>query len=271
MILAVDIGGTKTLVAAFDLHGRILKSQRIPTDHRYADFISHLVTLIKKEFWHADVTTIHVAVAGFIDYKTRQVTHLGNLPWRSVDLVRPLTAAFGVSVLIDNDANVGGLAEAHELHSKPQTLLYVTIGTGIGSGIITKGEINPFLAHSEAGHIMLEHQGVLQRWEDLCSGRALVRDYHQTAAEIDDPEIWKDFTHKLSLGFLAMLPIVQPDVVVIGGGIGTHFKKYGHLLSNRLRTTLPALVPLPPIVQAIRPEEAVIYGCYLLAKQTLAR
>jgi len=270
MILAVDVGGTKTLVAALDHHGQVLKSQRIPTSHIYNEFITHLLELIKKEFWREDITVISIAIAGSINYTTNKVTRLGNLPWEDVDVTHPLREAFKVPVLIDNDANVGGLSEAHQLEPIPKCVLYITIGTGIGSGIITGGKIDPYFAHSEAGHIMLEHQGILQRWEDLCSGRAIVRDYHQIAAEIDDPEIWQEITDKLALGFYALLPVIQPDVVVIGGGVGTHFDKYAKLLHDRLRLRLPAIVPLPKIVKAVNPEEAVIHGCYQLAKQKAA-
>lgn len=270
MILAVDVGGTKTLVAAFGPQGGIIKSRKIPTSPIYNEFITHLLELIQKDFWREDITLISIAIAGSINYTTGKVIRLGNLPWENVDVAHSLRHAFKIPVLIENDANIGGLSEAYELKKLPRHLLYITIGTGIGSGVITDGRINPSLAHSEAGHIMLEHQGVLQRWEDLCSGRAIVRDYQQIAAEIDDPAIWDDIASKFALGFLAILPVVQPDIVVIGGGVGTHFDKYAGKLKKRLRLHLPAMVPLPTIVQAVHPEEAVIYGCYKFATQNAA-
>jgi glucokinase len=65
-----------------------------------------------------------------------------------------------------------------------------------------------------------------------------------------------------------LLAIIQPEVVIIGGGVGTHFDKYGKLLETELKKYQTPLVPIPPIRAAQRPEEAVIYGCYELVKET---
>ncbi|HSX28040.1 MAG TPA: ROK family protein [Candidatus Saccharimonadales bacterium] len=269
MILAIDIGGTKTLVALFGDNQYMIKSRKIATTPDYYQFLQQLTDLIQQDFAQPEIKAVGIAAPGLIDYTTHEVTKLGNLLWHDIDLVEYLHQLLHVPVFIDNDANVAGLAEAHSLEKIPHNLLYVTFGTGIGSGIITEGRIDPTFAHSEVGHMMLWHNGLLQRWEDIASGRAILRDYHQRAADITDVATWKEIAHKMALGFFAFLAILQPDVVVVGGGIGTYFDRYGHLLSDELRAGLPALVALPPIIQAKHPEEAVIYGCYQLAEQAL--
>ncbi len=67
-----------------------------------------------------------------------------------------------------------------------------------------------------------------------------------------------------------MLPVVMPDVVIIGGSIGTYFDRYAPYLKKYLEEQLPEEVPLPVIRQAKYPEEAVVYGCYYYGIQRLA-
>ena len=74
----------------------------------------------------------------------------------------------------------------------------------------------------------------------------------------------------MSRGFLAVVPIVQPDVIIIGGSVGTYFERYGEFLSEILTDHLPPHIPCPKIIQAKHPEEAVVYGCYYYGKDYLA-
>ena len=69
--------------------------------------------------------------------------------------------------------------------------------------------------------------GELVPWETFASGKAIVRRFGKLASEIDDPAIWKIISRDLALGIIDMAANIQPDVIIIGGGVGTHFKKYG--------------------------------------------
>ena len=115
--------------------------------------------------------------------------------------------------------------------------------------------------------MLFEHKNKLMQWEDFASGRAIYERFGKKASEINDAKTWKIISRDMAIGFLDLIAVVQPDVIVIGGGIGTHLPKYKkHLLAELEKYETP-LTKTPPILQAQRPEEAVVYGCYDLAKE----
>jgi predicted NBD/HSP70 family sugar kinase len=173
----------------------------------------------------------------------------------------------GVKLLIHNDAKLAGLSESILLHKKYRKVLYVTLSTGIGGGVIMDDIIPEDFAVFEPGGMMFEYEGQEQRWESFASGKALKNRYGQLASQIDDPAIWREYVKTLVIGFEDLLATVQPDVVVVGGGVGAHFEKFKPYLEEELGKINNPLVPTPPFLKAQRPEEAVIYGCYDYIKQ----
>jgi len=87
------------------------------------------------------------------------------------------------------------------------------------------------------------------------------------ASEIDDPKIWREFANNLVPGIYQLVASFQPDVVIIGGGVGAHFEKFGPFLTGKLDEFKNKLVKMPPIIKAGRSEEGVVYGCYDYYKQ----
>jgi predicted NBD/HSP70 family sugar kinase len=115
--------------------------------------------------------------------------------------------------------------------------------------------------------MVLQHNGQLKKWEDIASGKAIVKRFGKKAAEIDDPAVWATYAADLAIGLRVLISVVQPEVVIIGGGVGAHFDKFGKLLIEELNKTESDMVKIPPIIGAQRAEEAVIYGCYEFIKQ----
>lgn len=265
MFLAVDIGGTKTLLAVFDGHGHIQRTERFPTPEKYEDFLQQFRTVLAG-LQVDDFRAAGVAVPGKIDRIHGRGLAFGNLPWRNVPIQADMERLINAPVVIENDANLAGLSEASLLKNEYRKVLYVTISTGIGTGIIVDGIIAPAFADSEGGDIMVEHRGKLQKWERFASGRAIVRRYGQKAADITDPDTWRQIASDLAVGLLDLIAVVQPEVIIIGGGVGTHFQRYRQFLEADLKEYENPLLPIPPLREAARPEEAVIYGCYELAK-----
>jgi glucokinase len=113
----------------------------------------------------------------------------------------------------------------------------------------------------------MKHDGKLQKWEDFASGRALVQRYGKKAKDLNDASAWKQFAKDIALGLDELIAILQPQIILIGGSLGTYFYKYGNLLTTELKKYQNSMVSIPPIVQAKRPEEAVVYGCYDFIKQ----
>ncbi len=268
MIIAVDTGGTKTLVASFLDDGSIHQEIKFPTPKDQVDYIESLVAAIKQVSLEARIEAIVVAMPGIV--KDGIAIWCNHLLWSNFDVRTPLTAAFPeVPVYVENDANLGGLGEVRQLASVPSCALYVTISTGIGTGFISNGVIDPGLRLSEGGRSLVEYDGLVQEWEMFAAGSSIYRVYGKYARDIHSKRVWNQIADRISRGFLAIIPLVQPDVVIIGGSIGTYFNQYDKQLTNLLREHLPPHIPVPHFSEAKEAEKAVIYGCYFYGHDIL--
>jgi predicted NBD/HSP70 family sugar kinase len=264
MYLGIDIGGTKTLVAVLDRNGVIQEQIKFPTPTDYAAWRDLLAGIVDK-FSTKNFIATGVGVPGRIDRKRGVGLDMGNLPWHHVPIKSDLEKLLKCPVVVDNDANLAGLSEAMLLKQYSR-VLYVTISTGIGTGFIVDQQIEPAFADSEGGKMMLEHGSKIEEWEDFASGRAIFERYGKPARDIHDQTTWKRIAKDISIGLIDLIAVMQPQVIVLGGSIGTYYPRYKALLKERLERFETPLVPIPPIKQANRPEEAVVYGCYDLAK-----
>lgn len=264
MILTVDTGGTKTLVALFDTKGTITQSLRFATPATTEAYVEQLREIITSQFAAHDISAIVVALPGII--RKGVAVWCNNLGWTNFDAGKALAGVLGKTpVYIDNDANLAGLAEARSLSKVPVAALYVTVSTGIGTGFITDGKIDPGLRYSEGGRMLVEYDGVVREWETFASGKSIYTTYHRFASDITSKKSWEQIADRISRGFLAVIPLTQPEVIIIGGSIGTYFSRYKTPLTALLKQKLPPHIPCPRIVQAKHPEEAVVYGCYYYA------
>lgn len=263
MIIAVDIGGTKTLVAAFEGSQAIASEERFATPQDVGEFIEVLMQKLA-QFPASQVEAIIIAVPGMLA-ADGTILRCGNLPWRNVHLKDLIAQRFDCPIYQENDANLAGLGETHALESVPALSLYVTISTGIGTGVITHGRIDAALSNSEAGHMVFDYQGKPTVWEDFASGSAIQQQYGKQASDVTDAMDWQQIVHNLAVGFSALIPVLQPNIVLVGGGVGAHFDLFSAKLQTEIRQRLPAYISTPEFRQATHPEEAVIYGCYYYA------
>lgn len=265
MYIGVDIGGTKTLVACLDDNGVIQERSKFPTPQFYPEFLRELAKVVAsfttKEF-HAGC----VAVPGRIDREHGIGIACGNLPWQDVPIKADLERMLHCSVAVDNDANLAGLSEAMLLKDEFSRVLYITVSTGIGTGVIIDQKIDPAFADSEGGKLEIEYEGKLQTWESFASGRAIVKRYGKRAGEITDVVTWRSIAHALAIGMIDLIAMMQPQVIVLGGGVDDSFDRFAQLLMTELKKFETPLVPIPEIRAAARPDEAVVYGCYDFAK-----
>lgn len=268
MYLAVDVGGTKTLAAVFGKSGTIRTSIKFPTPKSYRQFLIQLEKNLKPILAEYEIEAVCAGLPGQIDAKRDLVVSFGNEPWHN----KPMRADIadivgGLPVYAQNDAKLAGLSEALLVQDKYKKVLYLTVSTGIGDGIIINGQIDPDFADSEAGQMVLEHDGKLQKWEDFASGRALKRTTGKIAAELEDERAWYNYVKGLAQGIDVLVATIEPEVVIIGGGVGSHFDKFGHFLVHELKKYENNMIKMPPVIGAQRSEEAVVYGCYEYCKQ----
>ncbi len=265
MYCAIDIGGTKTLIATFDSNGKITEQIKFPTPENYEEFISELSTTVAN-LSTKDFNAFCVAAPGRIDHSNGVVLAFGNLPWTNIPILTDLEKILHAPGLLENDTKLAALSEA--LNQKDyRKVLYITISTGIGGGLITDGVIDPDFNSNEIGQMLMEHHGELKRWEDFASGSAIVAHFGKRASEINDKQDWYIIARNIAIGLNAVIATLTPELIIIGGGVGTHLPKFQDRLEEQLKIYETPMVTIPPIVQAKRPEEAVVYGCYELIRQ----
>lgn len=266
MTIAIDIGGTKTLVAKFNANGVIGEVERFNTPKNAATFFTELHEVLTRFLPQPD-DTIMVASAGLVNSRQNVVLHSPNLGWTNVLVGEELTQRYSCAVYLENDAVIGGLGAALALPSIPSLVLYVTVGTGIGGGLVVNGRVHDGLNHTEIGHMVVANGDRLEIWEHLASGTALKKFFGKQVADISEPEEWETIADRLSIGFRVLIPALQPGLILIGGGVGAHFDSFSEPLSAKLRKQIPQFIPIPPIQKAPDPEKAVLYGCYHYVSQ----
>ncbi len=265
MYLAVDIGGSKTLIATFDAGGKLLEQLKFPTPQDYEEFIRELASNVAR-LTTRDFALVCIAVPGFINREEGTLHSLGNLPWVDKPIRNDIANFIQTKVMIENDTRLAGLHEGLALRDAYQNILYITISTGINGALIADGKIVKAVQDMEVGKIPLQYEGTIQKWEDFASGRAIVATYGKRAEQIDDPHLWHEIGEKIAYGVAIASSTIQPDVIVFGGGAGKHADKFIPAVQAYMEANLHANAKRPHLQTAKDPELAVIYGCYELAR-----
>lgn len=270
MIIAIDIGGTKTLVAVFDASMNIVKSIKFRTPLQYPEFLDELKRAMK-ELPLENIQAGAIGTRGIVDRISGTLVQDSVLAWRNAPLVQDCEALFGCSFSIENDSKLAGLSEARAVdNSLYRKVVYVTISTGIGSTFVIDGKLDQNTINSEVGKWAVEKDNKVQLWENIASGSWIKATYGTLASEIDDVDTWKEISHRLALGFINISAAYTPDLIVIGGGVGNHFDKFGDILHKTMKDLAHPMISIPPLIEASYPEDAVIYGCYHHANDALS-
>jgi len=236
-----------------------------------------------------DPDAIGVGVPSQIEWATGTVLASVNIPLAGVPLREELAARFGVPVYVDNDASCAALAEAHAIEATE--LVMLTLGTGVGGGIVTRGRIFRG-AHGlggELGHVVVEadgpecpgacpNRGCL---EALCSGTALERAAGRKGREVVDAARQGDAEAQahldrlgryLGIGISNMVNAFQPEVVVIGGGLSAAADLFLETaVAEAGARALPALWARTTVQVAKAGNTAGVIGAGLLALQEHSR
>lgn len=270
MYLAVDIGGTKVLLASFDENGATKSMKRFATPDTYAEFLEKFKTILPS-LGQNNYKFAGVAIPGAVDRKNGVGLKFGNLSWQNVPIKKDLEDIVGAPVSLENDAKAAGLYEALNVINDFKKVLYVTIGTGIGIAVIIDDVIDTTINDLGGNIYMVNYSGVEQPWESFASGSVIKKRFGKKASDITDVSAWQEIASNIAVGLAQLINENRPDAVIIGGGAAKHFERYGELLKNYLPNQLSNGVNMPAILPAKRPEEAVIYGCFELAKTSYER
>lgn len=251
MYLAIDIGGTKTLIALFSRRGRVIRRCKFRTARNYQRFETELLKNLLP-FSKRKIKCIVVAVPGVVQKNCSAV--LGNRDWGKIDLSTPIKSLFGCPVYFENDANLASVYESYRLKGKT---IFLTFSTGIGGGIAENGHILPESAKFEPGHKAYDYNGKTAEWEDIAAASALEKFYHvDIATDIRGKTAHQDIANRVALGLNDIIKKYHPDTIILGGPLGKIFRLYSKYLPD-----LGVKYRRPK-----RPLESVIYGCYLFGK-----
>ncbi|MDB5163401.1 MAG: hypothetical protein JWS12_18 [Candidatus Saccharibacteria bacterium] len=265
MYLAVDIGGSKTLLGVFDEAGELKETRKFKTPLKYPAFLSDLTKNVAK----LSTKSFHAAGVGVparLDRRQGTAIGFGNLPWENIPIQADIAAIVHSPVTIENDSKLAGLSEAQLVKGEFNKVLYLTVSTGISDALVVNGHLDPNLLDSEPGQMVLEHEGQLKRWEQFASGRAIYQQFGKRASDINDPQAWYIISRNIAIGLIDLIATLTPEVVIIGGGVGSHLEKFQDRLVEELNIYENHMFSVPTIRKAIRPETAVIYGAYELVK-----
>ena len=259
---------------------------------------------------YADVLAIGVGSPGVVDGKEGIVLRWSNYDWNNVPFAITLSQLTGKKVYVANDANVAALGEAKfGATSQYQSSILLTIGTGIGGGIVFDGKLieGYRCAGAELGHVTIREGGLLCAcgrrgcYEKYASTTALIKQTRHAMVENLDSKMWEvadgkienvsgrtafmaarkgdesakkvieQFVGYLSEGIADFVNILRPEAIVIGGGISNE----GELLFEPLRRAVDArtyiAMDIVPlkIVGAKLGNRAGIYGAYCIAKENI--
>ena len=269
MYAAVDIGGTKTLIIVFDDMGLPVERVKFPTPADYRDFLQEMAAHVDN-LSTSDFRSVGVAAPGRIDHEQGLLRAAGNLSWKNEPIQHDLEQLFKAPVVLENDAKAAALAEARYAGTEYTTVVYITISTGVGIGVCENGKLAKSLEDAEVGWMTVEYNGEAVPWEKIASGSAIVKKYGKRASELDDTAAWDSIARSIAIGLNAVIAIIQPDLIVFGGGVGNHLEKFEQPLLRHLKKYENPMVTIPPIKKSTHPEEAVAYGCLELAKDFVA-
>jgi len=310
--IAVDIGGTKIAAGVVDVDGHLLSSSRVDTPSASsAEVVAAIERIIETLFSSSvEVVGIGLSAAGTIDFKNGTIVESPNLPFSNLRLREKINSEFGLPAFLDNDGNLATFGERYYGAARgAQNIIGLTLGTGIGAGIITNGCLYRGATGSaaEIGHMVIQATGPRCTcgsygcFEEMAAGRTLVklakekveRDRSSRILQLAEGEIGKitgpmiteaaregdkiagevfnEIGFWLGIGINNILNIFNPEVVVIGGGMA----EAGDLLLNRAREvvsdrTLHPNQDVAEIVLASLGNNAGIFGAAALVFDELA-
>ena len=202
----VDVGGTKVLGGVVDSDGKVLAHARRDTPRQGGDALNRAIADVALELMgDFEVETVGISAAGFVSSDRKTMLATPNIAgWNGVDLNKEISALIGLPAIIENDANAAAWGEAKFGAGRNEShVILLTIGTGIGGGIVTNGQLHrgAYGIAAEFGHMRVVPEGHLcgcgERgcFEQYASGNALLR--HAREAVSASPEIARNL---LSLG-----------------------------------------------------------------------
>jgi fructokinase len=276
MRLGVDIGGTKIALAVLDGGGRELLRHRIPTPHTgYAAAREALAEVIlRTESEVKEPCTVGIGMPGLVARDTGIVANAYNTPFNGQPLKTDLEKILQKEVRFANDARCFALSEALDGAARGARVVFGAIlGTGVGGGIVVDRGVleGRHQIAGEWGHTPLpwmsaaEHPGP----ECNCGRRGCIEQFCSGPAKNRDRDAHGEsramalFTDRLARAFSLVINFLDPDVIVVGGGMSKHDEIYT-AVPPLLRKYVYHADPRTPIVRAVHGDASGVRGAAML-------
>lgn len=271
MYIGIDIGGTHIRVGA-SVDGKTLKEKLDFPTKEFEQSFSEIINAVKT--FDSKVKSIGVSVPGPLSSKTNLILASPNLKgFNEKPLKEMLEDKLKVPVKVEHDASVAALAEATLGAGKDKNpVLYITVSTGIGSGLIVDGKIYRGLYNPEAGHQIIDthgpkcHCGQSGDLESFSSGESIKTKVGRHPKEVEGLREWYDALDILAIGITNSILHYSPEIVVIGGGMSKNQKIFFEPLRDGVKKYLKMLPEVPIVRAALAPDSSLV-GAILLAKQ----
>ena len=292
--VGIDIAPTHTTVAASDLAGRVLERETFETERDFDRNISRAAAIARRlaALSPGLIEGVGVSLPGLVNPSTGRLIYVPYFNWRDLDVSRPLSAATGLKVAVDNDANAAALAElwfGRADVSEARDFVMVFIAEGVGTGIIFDGQIyrGEGGAAGEFGHMIIGERapvpcscGGYDCWEAFASGRAAVARYaerggsrHVGFARLIDRALegeaaardaLLETAHYLGRGISNLVVGFSPEIVVVGGAITRAWGLVSPVLEEAVKRSVRRDLPPARITPSTIGEEASLMGALSL-------
>ncbi len=279
---SLEAGGTKMVCAIGDENGKIFDKAVFPT-------LSPAVTVPKllEYFGAGNVDAVGIGCFGPIcldrtSPEYGNITSTPKIEWQNYPMVKAFKEALDVPVGFDTDVNAACLGEATFGCAKGlRNVVYITIGTGIGAGVIVEGSLLHGNLHPEAGHIPLRrhpydrYEGKcpyhLDCFEGLASGPAIEERWHKSPKELAGEDVvWEMEAYYIAQALATYILVLAPQKIVLGGGV-MHQQQLFKLIRRYVRELLADYVRTPEmeaiddyiVPSALNDEQGIIGGLCL--------
>ena len=309
--IGIDVGGTGIQVGIVNEKFQIVAEQSIvtQTDIPFEEQVQHIANCVKQvvsqyKLSLEEIESVGVGIPGIASAKTGEIINCTNMGWHHVPFRDEFARHISRPIFIENDANVAALAESVAgVSAGTSSSVFITIGTGIGSGIIINNRIwsGSHGIGGELGHVIFDLNGIpctcgnhgcLERY---CSATALIRMGREAAganpnsglmkavngnlslieaktvidcARAGDPlakSIYRTYIRYLSQAIASVINLIDPELIVLGGGVS----KAGDFLLDPINAEYPQYVvyrdqEIPPVRLAVLGSKAGIIGAAML-------
>ena len=305
--IGIDIGGTSIKHGICSSDGILKKHDAVPTpaDAPKDIILQELIKLVSEDLAYSHeqgmlISAVGVGTPGSVDIKSGFL--MGSTPnfkhWQNVAIAESLMQQYNLPVFVDNDANLMAFGEfTFGAGKEKKDVICLTLGTGIGGGIIIDGEIyrGSFYAGAELGHMSIDYQGrpcncggrgCLERY---ASATALIEDYNREnpaspvsgtkrifiLREKGDPlaqSVIANFVSYLAAGVANIINIFNPEMIIIGGGVSKAGERFiGDVKEACQKRAMPVSLKNVELVGATLGNNAGIMGAAAYALKALDR